>query len=675
MACLFGLGLGMALGASSDKKLVRWFPLGLFAIVTLIVVAQPLHLTHVAFINPLEHYIIGDFYDKVSAAEDTPLRRLQLFVPGMMVLVGVFYLIVFTFACIGQRLGQLFKGLEPLESYCINVFGSFCGIALFTLISFLSLPPIWWIAVGFAFLVIYFRKPEHLVAMAAALALTFFISPPDVRWSPYYRISVQKAEIQADGEHPAATYGNHINVNYDTIEGAYNNDPKFISSLSEKQRSGTADYYDTPYIALGDKPRSVLILAAGTGNDVAAALRHGATDVDCVEIDPMIAQLGRELHPEKPYSDPRVHVIVDDARAFIRRTDKKYDLVVFAYLDSHSAFSSMSSLRLDNYVYTQDCFNDAKRLVKPDGCMSVTFYYLTWWQLTRVYKSLEVGFGETPIGVYSKMGNGPTLLVGPGVDKDAVKNSGLRIFSKQDFAKETNFTDAEWNEVNTTTDDWPFLFLRSRGVSWTYAIGLIFTLYSGWWLVGRCFGKFSSDRLGRTMFFLGAAFMLVETKSVTQMGLLAGTTWIVNSAVIAGVLAMIFVATVTQIKFRFKNVNVVYMLLFGALLFNLLFPISTLNELPSLARLTLGALILSLPLFFASIIFAITFSEAKDPGKALGMNLLGTLIGGALEYLSMIIGISALNVVAAMLYALAFYYHRKGGSESSAASSTVTETS
>lgn len=659
MACLFGLGLGMALG-NSDKKLERFFLPGMFLIVLLIVLAQPLNLTHVAFINPLENYLIGDFYEKVSAAEDTPMRRLQLFLPGLFLLVGVFYLIVFTFSCIGQRLGQLFNEFPPLTGYSINVLASFVGIALFTIVSFLSLPPVWWIGIGFLLLVYYHRKPYQIGLMVAALALTIFLSPSDVRWSPYYRISVQKAEIPADGAFPSAIYGNHINVNYDSIEGAYNNRPEFIAKLSPKQKTGIADYYDTPYLALGDKPRSVLILAAGTGNDVAAALRHGATEVDAVEIDPMIAQIGKEIHPENPYSDPRVHIIVDDARAYIRRTKKKYDLVVFAYLDSHSAFSSMSSLRLDNYVYTRDCFADAKRLVKPEGgVMSVTFYYLTWWQLARVYKSLEEGYGETPCGVFSPMGNGPTLLVGPGLNEKEVRNSGLNMFSIDTFLKEQKLSRSDWNQVNSTTDDWPYLFLRDRGVSWSYAIGLIFTIYSGWWLVGRCFGKFASDRLGRTMFFLGAAFMLIETKSVTQMGLIAGTTWIVNSAVIAAVLGMIFVATVAQIKFRFKNVNLMYGLLFATLLFNLVFPISVLNALPVVARMVLGAVVLAAPLLFAAIIFAITFSEVKEPGKALGMNLLGTLIGGVLEYLSMMIGISALNAVAALLYGLALFFYKK----------------
>lgn len=672
MACLFGLGLGMAMG-NSDKKLARWFPLGLTIIVAIICLAQDLNLVHVTFINPLENYLIGGFA-KNFGTDDSPLRRLQLFVPGLMLLISVFYLIVFTFACIGQHLGRLFNEFRPLTAYTINVGASLLGIQLFTLVSFLSLPPVWWISIGFVLLAIYYRKLDQIAVMVLAAVLPILLTPADVRWSPYYRINIVKMEVPADGNSPAFPYGYDIQVNYDGIEGAYDNNPKKLAALTPEQRKQTADYYDTPYLALKDKPRSVLILAAGTGNDVAAALRHGATDVDAVEIDPTIAQIGRELHPENPYSDPRVHVIVDDARAYIRRTKKKYDLVVFAYLDSHSAFSAMSSLRLDNYVYTKDCFHDARQLMKPDGAMSVTFYYLTWWQLARVYKSLEQGYGDNPeiFGVYSKLGNGPTLLVGPGVSADDVNASGLKTFSVDEFTKEVKVTPNDWNNVTPTTDDWPYLFLRERGVSWTYAIGLIFTLYAGSFLVKRCFGSFTTDATGRTMFFLGAAFMLVETKSVTQMGLLAGTTWIVNSAVIAGVLLMILIANLIQQKFRFQKVGVFYGLLFAALLFNLVFPISILNELAAPLRMTLGALILVAPLCFAAFIFAITFSRVKDSGKALGMNLLGTLVGGALEYLSMLIGISALNAIAALLYALAFYFSKK---EAGAATESIENTS
>ena len=73
--------------------------------------------------------------------------------------------------------------------------------------------------------------------------------------------------------------------------------------------------YDLPYAFA--QPRRVLVVGAGMGNDVAAALRHGAQQVDAVEIDPAILALGSELHPESPYRSPRVRLINEDARAFL----------------------------------------------------------------------------------------------------------------------------------------------------------------------------------------------------------------------------------------------------------------------------------------------------------------------------------------------------------------------
>ena len=62
--------------------------------------------------------------------------------------------------------------------------------------------------------------------------------------------------------------------------------------------------------------------------------------------------MGRRAHPERPYDDPRVHAVVDDARhAFRLAETDSYDLVVFGLLDSHTQLGT-SSVRLDNYVYT-----------------------------------------------------------------------------------------------------------------------------------------------------------------------------------------------------------------------------------------------------------------------------------------------------------------------------------
>jgi hypothetical protein len=658
MACLFGLGLGMAL-ANSKRDLSKWFPIGLLAMTMLICFSNPLHLVHVSFVNPIENYIIGNAAElKLGPDSDSVQNKFALFLPGLGVLVCVFYLMVGTFAGIGQRIGRLFESFQPLVAYSVNVAASLLGIVMFSTVSFLSWPPPVWLAVGVACSIYYFRRPIQIACLIASLVVAFATFDKNVIWSPYYRIDVSPVSVPNDSGHPAFQYGYNIGVNYDTIEGCYNNDPKVIASLSPAQRKHIADYYDTPYTALGDKPRSILILAAGTGNDVAAALRHGAVDIDAVEIDPSIAKIGRELHPEKPYSNPNVHLIVNDARAYLRRSQKKYDLIIFAYLDSHSAFSSMSSLRLDNYVYTKEAFKDATKLLKPNGIVSCTFYYLNWVQLARVYRSFEQGTGLSAIGVYSPMGNGPTLLAGSSLDKNYVEHAGLKLFSIPEAGKEFQFTTDEWAKTEASTDDWPYLFLRNRGFSWTYGIGILFTLFLGYNLVGRCFGKFATNKMGLTMFFLGSAFMLIETKSVTQMGLLLGTTWQTNSAVITAVLLMILLATLCQYKFAFKKLEPLFALLILSLILTYAVPLSVLSAFDPTTAAAIGSIMLSLPLLFAAMIFAIVFGGVKDPGKALGMNLLGTLVGGALEYSSMTFGVNFMNVIAILLYCCAYYFAR-----------------
>ncbi len=98
--------------------------------------------------------------------------------------------------------------------------------------------------------------------------------------------------------------------------------------------------YAIPYERIvHGSPGNVLVVGAGTGNDVALALARGAEHVDAVEIDPKILDLGRRHHPDRPYQDPRVTTHVDDGRAFLERTKSRYDLDALrpSGLDSRSS--------------------------------------------------------------------------------------------------------------------------------------------------------------------------------------------------------------------------------------------------------------------------------------------------------------------------------------------------
>lgn len=658
MACLFGLGVGLAL-SKSPRDWQKWVPWSLLAVVSLICFADPLKLVHITIVDPTEYYIVGPIAWKamdVSRPVDYVLQTIK----GYVVLMGVYYLLVLTFIGVGQKIGSLFDKLKPLQAYTVDIAASLLGVFSFSLMSYYSLPPGWWMLLVFCLGIYFFRKPLQITALLLATIIGFATTDPAVTWSPYYRISIRDGIIPADGNSPQLFYGYNIDVNHDGIMGAYDNRPETIEHLTDKQKEKVLRYYDMLYDLIGSKPRTAMIIAAGAGNDLACGLRHGLTAIDAVEIDKTFIEKGRKLHPEKPYDNPAVTVHIDDARAFMQRCQKTYDLVNFAYLDAHAAFSSMSSIRLDNYIYTEESFQNAKRLMNERGILAVTFYAMTWWQEIRVFKTIEKVFGEEPLAFWSPNGQAVTILVGPGLDKQAALRAGYKQFNRK-YVEANNVPKliADWDKIETTTDDWPFLFLRGREMSLTYCAGLLFTLLIGWSFVRRAFGTTTKENLSKVMFYLGAGFMLLEVKSVSQMGLVLGATWLTNAFVISAVLFMILVANLLQLKINSKNLTVPYLCLFASLVLSYFIPISVFAGLEIVPRTLIASLFLALPIPFAAWIFAITFSRCKDPSRLLGMNLLGTLIGGAMEYVSMITGIAAMNLLALALYACAFYYTRK----------------
>ncbi|MBK7748128.1 MAG: hypothetical protein IPI39_12830 [Candidatus Obscuribacter sp.] len=661
MACLFGLGLGLAL-SQSKRDWQKWFPWSLLAIITLICFAGALQIIHITIVDPTEFYIVGPIAWK-SMDASKPVDYILQTIKGYAVLASVFYLIVLTFVGLGQRLGKAFDKLSPPFAYTVDIAASLTGVIGFSAMSYFSLPPVWWMAIAALVSLLFFRKPLEICALTVAVAIAAFTSDPAVTWSPYYRISVRDGIIPADGASPAFKYGYSIDVNHDGIMGAYDNRPEAISKLAEKQKEKVLQYYDMLYKLIGDGPRKALVIAAGAGNDIACGLRHGLSAIDAVEIDKTFIEKGKKLHPEQPYSNPIVTVHIDDARSYMKKCQKTYDLVDFAYLDAHTALSSMSSIRLDNYIYTRESFQNAKRLLNDKGILAVTFYAMTWWQEIRVYKTLEEVFGEAPLAFWSPNGQAVTLLIGPGLDKQKALSAGFKQFSRADVDGKVPKLLADWDRVEPTTDDWPFLFLRGREMSTSYCAGLLFTLLIGWGFVRRSFGKFTTASASRAMFCLGAGFMLLEVKSVSQMGLVIGATWLTNSFVIAAVFIMILAANLIVLKSKSQNLKLPYIGLAITLLLSYFVPISVFAGLEMTPRMICSSLFLALPIPFAAWIFSVTFSRAKEPAKLFGMNLLGTLIGSAMEYLSMVFGIAAMNLLALGLYGLAYYYTNKAEKE------------
>jgi hypothetical protein len=155
------------------------------------------------------------------------------------------------------------------------------------------------------------------------------------------------------------------------------------------------------------------------------------------------------------------------------------------------------------------------------------------------------------------------------------------------------------------------------------------------------------------LFFMGAAFLLLETKSVVQLALLFGTTWFVNALVFGGVLLSVLAAIEVTRRWRLPRPVVLYVLLVAAVVVGFLIAPHVLLGLSFWPRLAAAVLIYFTPIFAANLVFAQRFRDVEASNLGFGANLLGAMVGGLLEYLALITGYQALALLVAVLYVLA----------------------
>jgi len=154
-------------------------------------------------------------------------------------------------------------------------------------------------------------------------------------------------------------------------------------------------------------------------------------------------------------------------------------------------------------------------------------------------------------------------------------------------------------------------------------------------------------------FSMGAGFLLLETQVVSRLALYFGTTWQVNGIVIAAILSALLLANFVierQQRAWPRSWTLTGILLGIACAYFVPF-----NRIPGSAALvgSFAAIVFAIPVFFAGLLFASEFRSADSPAAALGANMLGAVVGGLLENLSLIVGMKALLLVAALLYSLA----------------------
>ncbi len=559
--------------------------------------------------------------------------------PTWVMLPVIFIAVAAIMMMIAHGVAQRFRKFEALEAYRLDIIGSLSGIVAYSALAYLRVPPLGWMLVIAALILSLAWRPSALnVASCIAIVLIGVLGATTgvTIWSQYYR-------VQYVAEH------REINVNG-------------IPHQAMIDIAGTV--YEVPYQRVANPPKDVLIVGAGNGNDVAAALAAGAEHVDAVEIDPVIQDLGAENHPLRPYDDPRVTRITNDGRAYLEQTDKMYDLILFALPDSLTLVSGQSAVRLESFLFTQQAMEAARDHLNPGGAFSMYNFYREQWLLDRLAGTLDTVFEQAPcldLGETGASQVGGFSMLTVSTDPAAVR------------------CDATWvrpaDVVAPATDDRPFVYLKTPSIPTRYlwTLGLILIVSAlGVRLAG---GRIGAMRGYVDLFFMGAGFLLLETKSVVQFALLFGTTWFVNALVFAGILLTILAAIEVERRTRIRRPGLLFSLLFGGLLLAGLVPASWLLSLATAPRFFAATALAFFPVFIANLVFAERFRDSADPTTAFGANLLGAMLGGVLEYLSLITGYRGLLVLAAVLYALAWAFGaRKIGQTTTDETATASET-
>ncbi|MGD0625100.1 MAG: hypothetical protein ABSB32_10320 [Thermodesulfobacteriota bacterium] len=651
LACFLGIGVGCFFSKKKERVLIT---IGMLALIALSVQSDLFrHITDK----------LSGFSDSVIWWKVVQTKNFMPALQGVALTFFMFLMILIVFIPLGQIMGRLLdEHPNIIKGYSFNVGASLIGIWTFNLFSFYYTKP--WLWFIFSLFILFFFIPRSkanffMAGMASLIILLVTgITNPNFHtiWSPYQKLDVYPNRVSGTQN------GFIINVNNVGYMTLLNLSDEFLKKFPLLYNPSLRNFsqYDLPY-TFARKADSVLIVGAGGGNDVAGALRNGPKEIDAVEIDPGIIRLGLALHPERPYNQERVKVTIEDARAFFKKTNKKYDVISFGLLDSHTLSSNYNNTRLDHYVYTGESFQEARNLLEKDGVLSVIFEARTPWIGERIYGLLKKNFGEVP---YAFSVRSPGARYGWGgimfLTGKNIESLKKRVESNPELKEFVTKNQVPFSgQARLTSDDWPYLYIEKASIPTMYLLimGPLLVLFL---IAERFIFRSEGGKINLHFFFLGCAFLLLEFQNVSKATLLFGSTWIVNSYIISSILILALLANLLVAYVKIRRILPFYILLWASGILLYFIPLDIFNAFGFWSKTLLVSTFLNLPIFFAGIIFIHSFKDAPAKDLALGSNLIGAAFGGLLESLSFVTGIKALLLMVLLFYFLSFVFLSKG---------------
>jgi spermidine synthase len=539
ISCFLGLGIGYALKNYKIYSINWIFPLLTIQIIVLFLLNQ----------TPVSTMLVNPIAEQFAMGQDTARSISHLFIIYSFILF-IYLFNALCFVPVGHMISRLMAPIEGLTAYGLNLIGSLLGIFLFLILSFLWFPPTIWILISYLLFIIINAKNKNknlisglCVILVVTLLSSFVKDKKQTIYSPYQNISIEQLTTPLN---PIIIQTSHL-----FYQALLNLSEDLYFERKDRVKGNIFGYhvdveherefYNLPHLISPILPKKIMIVGSGAGNDVAAANRFNINDIDAVEIDPVIAELGKQYHPELPYNNINVNLFIDDARSFIKNNQAQYDTIIYGLLDSQTNLSSKGGIRLDSYVYTIEAFEEAKKVLKNDGIMCLSFFVQTPELGFKLLKMLEKVFGHKPLVLKSELNDRYVFIAKKNIE------SKLNIDDLKYFKKTEVFDKIHVYDVDLSTDDWPFIYMPYKVYPLTYLFIVILLVVSSIIFLNRII-KVKKNNFSFICFFLGAGFMLIETKCITEMAKIYGSTWMVTSIVIGVVLVMAFIANLLVIK-------------------------------------------------------------------------------------------------------------------------------
>jgi hypothetical protein len=343
-------------------------------------------------------------------------------------------------------------------------------------------------------------------------------------------------------------------------------------------------YYPPSIFYEGAAPGfSALVIGAGGGIDVQAALAAGAAHVTAVEINPLIVDAVRGRFAGWTgglYDDPRVEVVVAEGRAFLERESRRWDRIVLSGVDTFAATEAGTFALSENHLYTVQGMAACLARLEPGGVVGLTRWWfspprqtlrlaLTAAQVLRADGAgdprLQIVIGRSGFNSLTLVKNTPYTATEAAQLMAGFVRRGIEAVYCRDVPSHPAFVTAlalrdptpfieSWPyRIDPTTDDAPFFFETSRLANlfrtegdWirdrlggqevlvaTLAVLLLLCIPVA--LLGG--GLRLPPRTAAGFAALGAAYMLVEVPVLQRLALLLGHPVLAVAVVLVALLA------------------------------------------------------------------------------------------------------------------------------------------